>query len=65
MITLRCVLLSIALAACTAPASRREAALSPVTDTATVRRLCAAPDSVLAGKRACLLRDQRAIIKVF
>lgn len=27
-------------------------------DSATVRRLCAAPDSVLAGRRLCELRDQ-------
>jgi hypothetical protein len=34
-------------------------------DTASVRRLCAAPDSVLAGRRSCELRDQRQLIKVF
>ena len=27
-------------------------------DTASARRLCAAPDSVLAGRAPCVLRDQ-------
>jgi hypothetical protein len=34
-------------------------------DTATVRRLCVAPDSVLAGRRSCELRDQRPRVKIF
>lgn len=34
-------------------------------DSATVRRLCAKPDSVLGGHASCELRDQRAPIKVF
>jgi hypothetical protein len=29
-------------------------------DSGTVRRLCAEPDSVLAGRRSCVLLDQRA-----
>ena len=35
------------------------------TDTATVRRFCAQPDSVLAGRANCELRDQGRRIKVF
>ena len=35
------------------------------TDTATVRRLCVHPDSVLAGQRACELLDQRPLRRVF
>jgi hypothetical protein len=30
-------------------------------DTAAVRRLCASPDSVIAGQRPCELRDQRLV----
>jgi hypothetical protein len=30
------------------------------TDSATVRRPCVAPDSVLAGRAACVLRNQAA-----
>lgn len=37
----------------------------PVRDTAAVRRLCVASDSVLAGKRACELRNQAPPIRVF
>jgi hypothetical protein len=46
----------------TGPAGGSRFALS---DSAAVRRLCEMPDSVLAGRRACLLRDQRAPIRVF
>jgi hypothetical protein len=34
-------------------------------DTATVRRLCVQPDSVLAGRRSCELRNQQVFPKVF
>jgi hypothetical protein len=34
------------------------APLRTVMDTATVRRLCASADSVLAGRKQCDLRDQ-------
>jgi hypothetical protein len=34
-------------------------------DTAIVRRLCAQPDSVLAGRRSCELLDQGPRIKRF
>jgi hypothetical protein len=30
-------------------------------DTAAVRRLCASPDSVIAGQRPCELRDQGVV----
>jgi hypothetical protein len=30
-------------------------------DSSTIRRLCAEPDSVLAGRRSCVLLDQRLI----
>jgi len=57
--------------ACARPASRetagpvaghRHAALA---DTATVRRLCIAPADVLAGRRLCVLRDQRVLPRIF
>lgn len=34
-------------------------------DTLTVRRLCVAPDSVIAGRTACELRNQAPPIRVF
>jgi hypothetical protein len=34
------------------------AASAVLGDTAAVRRLCVAPDSVLAGRKACELRNQ-------
>jgi hypothetical protein len=34
-------------------------------DSASVRRLCEQPDSVLAGRANCMLRDQRRPVKVF
>lgn len=43
-----------------APA-RRVAAL----DTAAARRICAAPDSVVAGRAPCVLRNQAPPIRVF
>ena len=59
-------------AAAQPPAPGRAGRLAPppgtvavLADTATVRRICAQPDSVIAGRRACVLRDQRAIVKVF
>jgi hypothetical protein len=30
-------------------------------DSSTIRRLCAEPDSVLAGRRSCVLLDQRLV----
>ena len=53
-------------AARTAPSSaaapRRGGATSGAAfrDTAAVRRLCVAPDSVLAGRKTCELRNQSA-----
>jgi hypothetical protein len=41
-----------------APA-RASGLVSVLADTATVRRLCAAPDSVIAGRKVCELREQR------
>ena len=34
-------------------------------DSATIRRLCVQPDSVLAGRANCELRDQGRLIRVF
>ncbi len=34
-------------------------------DTTRARQLCVSPDSVLAGRAACVLRDQRVVAKVF
>ena len=59
------------LSACASPVARTRPASSvalrakPVPgtefrDTAVVRRLCVAPDSVLAGRKACELRNQAA-----
>lgn len=36
------------------PAARRPA----LVDSATIHKLCAMPDSVLAGRRDCVLKDQ-------
>jgi len=33
-------------------------------DSATIRQLCAKPDSVLAGQATCVLRDQREPLRV-
>jgi hypothetical protein len=62
-------------AACTRPAppqqpsqvAAQRVTMVPIalTDTAVVLRLCIAPDSVLAGRRACVLRDQRPMPKIF
>ena len=66
-----CSALLIALGvACARPARQSTETVSPVRvaaalDTATVRRICAAPDSVIAGQRSCVLRDQRGPIRVF
>jgi hypothetical protein len=43
----------------------RSAARGRAMDSATVKRLCVAPDSVLAGHRSCELLDQRPRVKVF
>lgn len=48
----------------TPPAEARTAAISP-TDTATVRRLCTAPDSVLAKRAPCVLRADFAGVRKF
>lgn len=34
-------------------------------DTAAVRRMCEQPDSVVAGRKTCVLRNQAAIVKIF
>ena len=34
-------------------------------DTATVRRVCVQPDSVLAGRRTCELRNQQVFPEIF
>jgi hypothetical protein len=58
-------------AACASP-GRGDARIRPAAerrvatmDSATARRVCAAPDSVLAGRAACVLRDQRHPARVF
>jgi hypothetical protein len=55
------VVLGLAIAACH-NAPPREDLETPARqfamDTSVVRRLCAAPDSVLAGRATCVLRDQ-------
>ncbi len=61
------LLLAAALAACSttahSPAAVPVARLTAL-DSATVRRLCAKPDSVLARTANCELRDQRQLITV-
>ena len=42
-----------------APVEQRSGQLAM--DTSAVRRLCAEPDSVMAGRGTCLLRDQAAV----
>jgi hypothetical protein len=42
-----------------------QAAHSVSLDTVAIRRLCAQPDSVLAGQATCELREQGRRIKVF
>jgi hypothetical protein len=62
------ILLSMALVGCRSASHQEDvssAARVSVMDTATVRLLCAAPDSVLAGRRSCELRDQRQRVRVF
>lgn len=41
------------------PPATASVARAPAWDSATVRELCAKPDSVLAGRANCELRDQR------
>jgi len=67
-----CALAVLLAGACARPTPRDEPAapaLSPAAvasmDAATVRRLCVAPDRVLAGRRPCVLRDQRLPLRVF
>jgi uncharacterized protein YcfL len=53
--------LALVLVACRSTAQHadnRVATRVVVMDSATVRRLCAEPDSVLAGRRTCVLLDQ-------
>jgi hypothetical protein len=52
--------------------ARRDAAVHPARasriaalDSANARRLCAAPDSVLAGRAPCVLRNQAPPVRVF
>jgi hypothetical protein len=62
------LLLSLTLAGCRSASQQEElrsAARVSTMDSAMVRRLCAAPDSVLAGRRPCELLDQRLPPKVF
>jgi hypothetical protein len=62
--TMRLALLTLALFGCHG-AAQREPESAPqrtaLMDSSTVRRLCAEPDSVLAGRRSCVLLDQRLI----
>ena len=62
--TMRFALLSLALLGCHG-AAQREPESAPqrtaLMDSSTVRRLCAEPDSVIAGRRSCVLLDQRLI----
>ena len=62
------LLLAVPLVSCVGtphrPASQPVASFSTA-DSATVRRLCAKPDSVLAGGANCELRDQGRLIRVF
>lgn len=53
--------------ACHRPPSARVAAAGPPGfDSATTERLCEAPDSVRAGTRSCVLRDQAArVVPIF
>ena len=61
---MRFTLLTLALLGCHG-AARREPESAPqrtaVMDSSTIRRLCAEPDSVLAGRRSCVLLDQRLV----
>lgn len=62
--TMRFTLLTLALLACHG-AAQRESESPPqrtaLMDSSTIRRLCVQPDSVLAGRRSCVLLDQRLI----
>ena len=62
------LLLALPLAGCVgAPRPSAPAAVARVStwDSASVRELCAKPDSVLAGRANCELRDQRQPPTVF
>ena len=48
----------------TRASDEQQVAVSP-TDTAAVRRLCTAPDSVLAKRAPCVLRGDFAGVKKF
>ena len=64
--TLRLTLLALALLGCRGAASRESESAPQQTaqmDSSTVRRLCVQPDSVLTGRRNCVLLDQRVIPK--
>jgi hypothetical protein len=64
--TLRFTLLTFALLGCHGATSREPESAPQRTaqmDSSTIRRLCVEPDSVLAGRRSCVLLDQRVIPK--
>lgn len=48
-----------------ASAARSKTPPPAFVDSAAVRRMCEQPDSVLAGRRACVLRDQAPRIRKF
>jgi hypothetical protein len=65
------LLAALALGACARATSRRAArpeprgAVAALADSATVRKLCADPDEVLARRKACVLRDQSPKSRIF
>lgn len=63
---------ALALAACASPSSTVDtnpdgplASTVASTDTVAVRKLCIAPDSVLSGKKPCVLRADYAGVRKF
>ena len=64
----RFILFAVALPGCHG-AAPREAKPAPqrtaLMDSATIRLLCAEPDSVLAGRRSCVLLNQAAVPRIF
>lgn len=67
-----CSITVLAFAACTVPSTTTETkpagplqvAVAP-NDTAAVRKLCISPDSVLSGKKPCVLKADYAGVKKF
>lgn len=47
------------------PSPAKELHVATAADSAFVRRVCYAPDSVLAGSKPCIQREQRNNIRVF